>query len=267
MAGLPEDRALLDSFRRGEGAALAEVYRAYVRPLYAMISGGFTFDSGGQPQRFPGYREPWAVEGAVQETFARAFAPAARARYDGLRPYHNYLFAIARNLIVDELRANARAHGGEPAAGRQGQGQGNDSWGDGEASAHTDGASEAASPEDDLARKELGARCEAFAAALETAERRVFDARFGEGLSVEETARRLGVSEHQVKRVERRLKKRFYTHMKAHGYFDGVSLARVGMARTALLVAILPGLGFGLGLGLGAGAALVRGRMPPWVTP
>lgn len=30
----------------------------------------------------------------------RAFAPRARAAYDGLRPYRNYLFTIARNLAA-----------------------------------------------------------------------------------------------------------------------------------------------------------------------
>src|SRR3954470_15987411 len=36
---------------------------------------------------------------------ARAFAPAARAAHDGIRPYGAYLRRIAKNLMIDRLRA------------------------------------------------------------------------------------------------------------------------------------------------------------------
>jgi RNA polymerase sigma-70 factor (ECF subfamily) len=43
----------------------------------------------------------------VQETFAKAFSPRARERYDGTR-YAPYVLAIARNCLVDWLRRVGR---------------------------------------------------------------------------------------------------------------------------------------------------------------
>jgi len=217
---LVEDRALLDAFRRGDRAALAELYREYVRPVYAMVRGGFTFESGGQARRFDGHRDPAAVENVVQEVFARAFAPAARAAYDGLRPYRNYLFTIGRNFIIDSLRGGGRA-----------------------ASAEVDEAAPTAevapaSAEDEIHARQVAAHTAAFVDALEPGDRALFDARFREGLSVEESARRLGVSEHKVKAGERRLKKRFFLYMKERGYFEGYRLNREGLERVGLLLVL-----------------------------
>jgi RNA polymerase sigma factor (sigma-70 family) len=224
---LVEDRTLRDAFRRGERTALAAVYREYVRPVYARVSSGFSFESGGERRWFPGYREPWVIEGTVQEVFARAFARTAREAYDGLRPYRNYLFTIARNLIIDALRAGRI----EVPLDEQRPPE-----------AHHEHAEHAA-PEahDKLEHEQLAAHCDAFIAALEPPLRRLFEARFRDGLSIEETARRLAVTEHQVKRGERRLKKRFFVQMKAHGYFEGYRLGRAGLERVATLLLLLAG--------------------------
>ena len=48
MTRLTEDRALLEAFRRGERAALDEVYREYARPLFGLLREGFSFKSGGK---------------------------------------------------------------------------------------------------------------------------------------------------------------------------------------------------------------------------
>jgi RNA polymerase sigma factor (sigma-70 family) len=217
MTRLVEDRQLLEAFRRGERAALAEVYREYVRPLYAMVSAGFSFEGGGNHYRFAGYREPWIVENTVQEVFARAFAPSARERYDGLRPYRNYLFTIARNLIVDALRTKPEETLPDAAdLGAQ--------------------ASAPRSPEEELVEKQIESRCDEFVAALALEERRLFEARFRDGLSVEEAARRLAISEHHVKSGERRLKKRFFAHMKQCGYFEGYRLHKTGIESVALFL-------------------------------
>jgi RNA polymerase sigma-70 factor (ECF subfamily) len=222
---LVEDRALLDAFRRGDRAALAEVYREYVRPLYALVATGFSFESGGGRRWFAGYHDPWVQENTVQEVFARAFTPAARNAYDGLRPYRNYLFTIGRNLIMDALRARSHEEvtGSEPDAG--------------------DEVAPAPAPaaEEELAARQLESHCAAFCAALDSPARALFEARFRAGLSVEETARRLQVSEHQVKRGERHLKKRFFLEMKRHGYFEGYRLGRGGLERAALLLILCAG--------------------------
>jgi RNA polymerase sigma-70 factor (ECF subfamily) len=221
MTRLVEDRQLLEAFRRGERAALAEVYREYVRPLYAMISTGFSFESGGHHHHFAGHREPWAVENTVQEVFARAFMRSARERYDGVRPYRNYLFTIARNLVVDALRARQEETLSDGA----------------DLGAH--GSAPPRSPEDDLVEKQIESRCDEFVAALAVEERRLFEARFREGLSVEETARRLAISEHRVKSGERRLKKRFFARMKECGYFEGYRLHKTGIESVALVLLML----------------------------
>src|SRR5262245_56542135 len=104
MSLLLEQRALLDRFRRGERLALEEVYRHYAPEVAAFLQRGFTFMSGGRHLRFAGYRQPFDLDNALQETFVRAFKESARLGYDGLNPYKSYLLAIARNLVLDELR-------------------------------------------------------------------------------------------------------------------------------------------------------------------
>jgi RNA polymerase sigma-70 factor, ECF subfamily len=216
LSRLLEDRSLLDAFRRGENTALAEVYLEYVRPLYAMIADGFIFKSGNEHRRFAGYRSmPWALENAVQETFVRAFAPDARQSYDGLRPYRNYLFTIARNLIMDQLREEV-------------QGDALDTETEEQEAERCKG-----SPEERVQQKELAAYCELFVNALDALERALFDARFHDGRSIEETAKQLGISEHHVKAGERRLKKRFFLLMKRSGYLEGYKLDKSGIAKIA----------------------------------
>jgi len=59
------------------------------------------------------------VEDLVQDSFTRAFSPAARGAYDGIRDYGPYLLTIARNTVADALRLQQRevlAGGAEIAA-------------------------------------------------------------------------------------------------------------------------------------------------------
>lgn len=218
---LVEDRGLLDGFRRGDAVALTEVYREYAAPLFALLAEGFTFDTAAGPRRFAGFSERWERESHVQEVFVRAFTPAARAAYDGLRPYRNYLFTIARNLVIDGLRLRD-----------QGQVVPDD---------ETLPDPAPVNPEEDLSAQEITRHCEAFLASLDLHERALFDARFRQGLSVQEAARRLGISEHHVKRGEQRLKKRFFVNMKEHGYFEGYRVSRAGLEKACLLLVLIAG--------------------------
>src|SRR3954454_2569848 len=109
MSLLVEQRALLDQFRRGERRALEQVYRHYAPDVAAFLQRGFTFASGARHLRFAGYRQPFDLENALQETFMRAFKESARLGYDGLHAYKGYLLAIARNLVLDELRTREAA--------------------------------------------------------------------------------------------------------------------------------------------------------------
>lgn len=226
MSWLLEDRELQEAFRRGERAALEKVYRSYLRPLYAMLSRGFPFESGGCRRFFKGFSDPSAIEEAVQEVFLRAFAPAARLAYDGLTPYRNYLFTIARNILIDSIRLGGRHASVEVV--------------EVESEAPEQGAV-LAHPENDVDHAELVGHCERFIASLEPLERRLFEARFREGLSVEEAARCLRISEHHVKRGEKSLRKRFFHVMKAHGYFEGFRYGRAGLEKVACLFALALG--------------------------
>src|SRR5690242_17666024 len=106
---LLSERQLLERFRSGERRALEDVYRHYVRPVSEFLSRGFTFSSRDRTLRFRGYTQPFDLDNAIQETFTRAFKDSARIGYDGLNSYKNYLFAIARNLVIDEFRSRETA--------------------------------------------------------------------------------------------------------------------------------------------------------------
>lgn len=225
MARLVEDRALLEAFRRGERAALAEVYREYAPPLHAFFATGFTIESAGKAFLFKGFPGRWAADDAVQEVFVRAFSPAARLAYDGLRPYRNLLFTMGRNFVIDRWRVRCR----EVDLGE-------------DDSLEAPGAE--AGPAELAGACELEVRCAAFVEGLDADERALFEARFQQGLSIEETARRLGISEHRAKRGEQKLKKRFFLRLREDGYFEGYRYGRAGIERLGnLLLLLLVGAG------------------------
>jgi RNA polymerase sigma factor (sigma-70 family) len=87
---------LLEGFRIGDPTALREVYCANVYSV--------TFSVTGALKRYAVVGFPWVLSDLVQEVFARAFGPEARARTDATRPYGSYLRAIARHLVIDQLR-------------------------------------------------------------------------------------------------------------------------------------------------------------------
>ncbi|HEY3451295.1 MAG TPA: sigma-70 family RNA polymerase sigma factor [Myxococcales bacterium] len=197
-----------------------EVYREYSRAVYGLLKDGFTYESGGKALVFRGFTLPWAREEAVQEIFARAFRPAARLAYDGIRPYRNYLLTIARNHVLDLVRRQGREvlvaelpDGGQTP----------------------DLVSSA-----DLDAKELQAHLEGFIAALEPFERALFEARFRSGQTIAQAAQALGVTRHRIKYTEARLQKRFFLRMKELGYFQGFAYGKGGLRKVTLL-ALLAG--------------------------
>ncbi|MBI5549734.1 MAG: sigma-70 family RNA polymerase sigma factor [Deltaproteobacteria bacterium] len=227
MPRLVEDRELLDRFRRGDRAAWAEVYREYAPALLAMLVDGFVFESRGRRMRFKGVREACGRDNAVQEVFARAFAPAARTAYDGLRPFGSYLFFIARNYLLDVLQQQDRERPGLEAVPEETCDPGATHGGSG--------------PADDLERQEVAALCQGFVDSLEPPVRDLFELRFRQQESIQEVARRLGTTEHRVKQTEKILKKRFFVLMKDHGYFEGYRMNRSGIEKVAVLLLLFTG--------------------------
>lgn len=107
MPILRTDRVLLDRFRAGVPEALERVYWEYVRGVERLLSAGFEVSTRGT--RVGGAcRQPQDLADLVQDVFVRAFSEKGRQAYDGIRDYGPYLYAIARNVLVDWARVRGR---------------------------------------------------------------------------------------------------------------------------------------------------------------
>lgn len=212
-----EDRSLLEGFRRGEPAALMQVYHRYVGRVAGLLRGGFSFESGGRRCQFHGTRSAFDLEDRVQEVFARAFSERARMAYDGLSSYEAYLLTIARNLIIDDFRRKERAlveysiELPESAAERP-------SPAFDPLHGHL---SLSGDPHDDVGRAELVQLVQRFEADLPAREREVYRLRFVEELEHKDIADMTGLSPSKIKTSEQRIRTRFFEFMQAHGYFAG----------------------------------------------
>lgn len=183
---LLEKDGLLQAFRSGERAALAEVYRAHVQQVAELVRRGFHLDRTSRGL-VPGVLSPAGQCDLVQETFTRAFAEPARRAYDGRSPYRWYLLRIAKNLMIDGLRRQGR----ESPLAEVGEGD-----------------EPALAPEDPALEAHRGrqqALAGEFTAGLTGEERQVFEARFQAGLGQLETAERLGLTRRRVRTLEARL--------------------------------------------------------------
>jgi RNA polymerase sigma-70 factor (ECF subfamily) len=212
---LHEDKALLAAYRAGETWAFEILYRAFEAPVRRFVTSGFTFVSRGRTCRFRGLSGGVDLDSVLQETFARAFAASTRKLYDGERPFKNYLFSIAKNLVLRELSrkervlpvditeeqtdAIARRSADQPASLYRG----------------------IADPEHSLADGELTDVTRDFIADLDDEERAFFQSRFVEGRTQEAAATDMGVTRARVKLLEKELRKRFLTTLRGHGYFVG----------------------------------------------
>jgi RNA polymerase sigma-70 factor (ECF subfamily) len=183
----PGDRQLLRRFRAGERAALEQVYWAYVDRVEHIIRNGFVLRERGLPVPGAGGNHADVAE-LTQEVFARAFAPAARLAYDGLREYAPYLDAIARNLLVDRARDRGR-----------------------EIPATDEHLREACDPfppaaEPAWADPDTVALVASYLAGLPAELRAVHDARYVRSLSQRDAAVDLGISRQQLRTLEQRLR-------------------------------------------------------------
>lgn len=196
------NRSLLDRFRLGDPGALRTVYWEYVRKIERILSGGFEVRGGGA--RVGGLRrQPDELADLVQEVFLRAFSKKGRQGYDGLRAYAPYLYAIARNVLVDSARARGREI---PAP-----------------SAELEAAIDATQIEADTAPWEAPDTIrvvETYLAALPEQLRAVHKLRYQECLSQEQTAQRLGVSRQTLRTLEHRLQHGLAAALDAEGIGD-----------------------------------------------
>jgi RNA polymerase sigma factor (sigma-70 family) len=231
MTLLIGDRALLEAFRQGKTEALTRVYEEYAPALGVFISRGFTFSSQGRTLRFAGYQQPFDLENVLQETFVRAFSVSARLAYDGLTPYRNYLTAIARNLVLSEMRRR------EVAMSQLVREV------DGESPALEDlselgpvlGSAPEPTAEAEFLRQELSRLYESFIEKLDPTRQIFFRARFEEKLNQVEAGKRSGLSHMQSRTLEAKLRKSFLKFMQSRGYLEGYRGAPVLAAMLAFL--------------------------------
>lgn len=219
-------RATLNAFRDGRPDAMTWVYRTHAPELARRLRAGFTFESGGHAHRFGGYTGAFELQDALQETFRLAFEAGARARYDGLRPYAPYLFAIARNVVLRGFRAREVLF---PTTGEMAL-----------AAEAASVASPAVTPELDLQRAQTRHLVERFLATLSAEDRRLLTLRFVEGHPQREAADALGIGRQRLRGREDALRARLVAHLRAHG---AVQTAAGGVDLLSMV--------FGLSLGPG----------------
>lgn len=201
---LEGDRSLLTRFRDGEQGALAEVFKMYVDDVTRTLRAGVRLRIDGAPTRLPGVASDFELENLIQETFVRAFAPAARLAYDGIRPYGAYLGTIARNLLVDRARKARR---------------------DSKRLVHIDDveartASDVPDPSLVLEEGQLRAVLRDFKGSLDDEGRRLFEVRYERSLGLRDAARELGLGLFKVRRMDVRLRQDLLTTLRAAGFVE-----------------------------------------------
>lgn len=198
MSDLSEDHDLLVAFREGRREALEHVYHDYVHEVARLLRSGFGYQTGGKPSAFRGYHQPHELETAVQEVFARAFAPRARQGYDGLRPYRSYLFGIARHVVLDQLRRRSSRRETLELVDEPGP-----------PPAYEETLDEKQGRE--LVRRFVGEHCD-------DRDRKLFALRYEQELSQVATARAAGLTRIQVRRWESKFRARLLRYLKRSGY-------------------------------------------------
>jgi RNA polymerase sigma factor (sigma-70 family) len=214
-----EDPDLLEGFRKGVPSALDRVYRAFAKPLRNFVVRGFSFKSGSRDLYFRGAWPDSDLDDIVQETFRRAFGERARQSFDGIRPYKNYLFTIARNAVINDLTArNRQIPVGDALLG---DGYKEDmtpleAW----IQAHRCqlDPNEGCSSHDQLENLEVYGLVEAFIASLDSSAARFFQLRFLAHLSQEKTAKKMDWNRAKVRKLEAKLRTAFLSHLQGTGY-------------------------------------------------
>ncbi len=215
MPYLTEHRSLLDGYRAGDAASLREVYLHYAPGLMEFLRHGFAFDSRGKRCFFKGYQASFDLENAMQEVFLRVFAATARERYDGLRPFVNYIFGIGRNFIIDEYRRR-RAAVELFAEIDDVQTKAIDS----------DSANASFDPEVHSEEKEIGSLLSEFLADSDEKTQAYYKFRYGQHLTQNEVAQEMQLTRIQIRRIESRFRKELLLHFKNSGYLR--STAQIG---------------------------------------
>jgi RNA polymerase sigma factor (sigma-70 family) len=213
-------RELLRGFKAGEREALTAVYRLHAEDVALLLRHGFGFESGGRRHRFVGYGSGFELQDVLHETFRRAFEPAARDGYDGIRPYGPYVATIARNLVLRTFRAREILF---PLDGESS---------DGGVLAPVDLAP---SPERAVHEGQVRELVAGFLATLEPDERRLIEARYVQGLSQRDAAELLNLGRQRIRTQEKTLRRKLLAYLREHGEAALVDGVVSGVGLPALL--------------------------------
>ncbi|MBL8953157.1 MAG: sigma-70 family RNA polymerase sigma factor [Myxococcaceae bacterium] len=206
MSLLTEDRQLLSRFRAGERQSMELVFRHYAPQLSALVARGLSTRGGRiRPS------SPFEVGAVVQEAFARAFTEKARGAYDGASDYLQYLAAIARNELLNQQRGREDLTEQDVLESQLGGASPNSGAAVGAAPA---------SPEQATEERELHGLVSNFLAARDAREQEVYRARFEQHLTQEDAAAVLGLTRIQVRRLEAKLRRDLFAHLRSSGYLD-----------------------------------------------
>jgi RNA polymerase sigma-70 factor, ECF subfamily len=200
---LTEDRALLAAFRAGDRNALEKVYHHYVGGVARRLRMGFSVP-GDRGSVIFGFKQPFELESAVQEVFLRAFKESARLSYDGIRPYKDFLAGITKHVVLDELRRRSRRR--------------TESMSDLDLDriAHVD---EGTSPEATLETKQAIETVETFLEKeCDERDRKLYELRYRDERSQEESAKAAGLTRIQVRRWETKFRTRMLKYLKRVRY-------------------------------------------------
>lgn len=222
-----KNETFLAKFRAGDEEALARVYRIYERPLKNFVLRGFAFKSDGRQMYFGGLYDEHDLEDVIQETFRRAFGVRARNSYDGVRPYKNYLFTIARNCVITELSAKRRQIPVGEALMRDAPSDDLsplESWVLSQRAVFGEDAD--VSSDERVETLEIYGLLMGFLEALPDEEQSFFHFRFLSQCSQENTAQRMGWNRARVRKLEARLRRAFLCHVKDSGYLQMKSESR-----------------------------------------
>jgi RNA polymerase sigma factor (sigma-70 family) len=220
--------AFLQRFRDGDLKTLETVYLAFERPLRNFVLRGFAFRSEGRQLYFAGLADEHDLEDIIQETFRRAFGVKARHAFDGIRPYKNYLFTIARNAVITDLTSRRRQIPVGEALMRDAPSDDLsplESWVVAQRAALSENG-DGVDTEQQVENLEIYGLIMGFIEALTGEEERFFRFRFLSQCSQENTARRMGWNRARVRKLEAKLRRAFLCHVKGSGYLEMRSESR-----------------------------------------
>ena len=182
------DGELVRQALAGAQQAYREIVRRYQQPVFSLI--------------MHMVRERTVAEDVTQEAFAKAFA--ALRSYDSARKFSSWLFKIAHNHAIDWLRRTRPDLISLEASAEA------DSW-----------AADVRSPEEIAERAELADAMRAALNRLRIEYREALVLRYQEGLSQQEVADVMGITEGTAKTYLHRGRKALAAEMTARGWGAG----------------------------------------------